>query len=115
MLEWSYIAAALTSVVAITVALRAAPFALKDTIKKSSLQTDLNAWMPLGIAVILAVYCVSGIDLHNPVLAVSEIAGVGATVAIHQWRHNIFLSIVSGTTTCVLLANWIAPAIACSV
>lgn len=111
MLEWSYIAAALASAVVITVALRAAPFALKNALGNSSLLADLNAWMPAGVTVILAVYCLSGIDLEQPSRAVAEIGGVVVTVAIHQWRHNLLLSIVCGTATCVVLANRVVPAL----
>jgi len=108
-LDWIYIALALASAVGITVVLRAAPFAIKDAIKDSPLLANLNAWMPLGVTVILVVYCLSAIKLGDLHQSIPQIAGVVATVAAHLWRRSIFLSITCGTMTCVVLANWVVP------
>lgn len=111
MIEWHYLAAALASAATITVALRAAPFALKSAIKASPLLADVNAWMPLGVTAILTVYCLSSVDLHNPTQSISTIVGVIVTVVMHNWRHNIFLSVVCATAACVVMANWVVPAL----
>ncbi len=49
------------------------------------------------------------IDLHDTSLASAKLAGIAATVAVHLWRGNLFLSLFVGTGVCVVLANgWLA-------
>ncbi|HLR12263.1 MAG TPA: AzlD domain-containing protein [Burkholderiaceae bacterium] len=109
MFDWAYMAAALATAAAITLMLRAAPFAIKNLIRRSSLLRDLNVWMPLGITTILAVYALSRIDLANTADVIAQGTGIVMTVMVHRWRHNIFLSLVSGTAVCVFLANVVLP------
>lgn len=108
--EPGYIAAALGTAVAITVTLRAAPFVLKSRLNGSPLLADVGRWMPLGAVVILAIYALAGIKITGPGHGGPEIAGVAVTVAVHPWRRNMVLSIVSGTAVCLLLANGVIPA-----
>jgi branched-subunit amino acid transport protein AzlD len=109
MADGTYIATALAVAVAITSALRAAPFALKAALRDSDLVTDIGRWMPLGAVSILAVYCLSSIDASGAGHGIPELTGVAVTVAIHRWRRNAVLSIILGTATCIVLANWILP------
>jgi branched-subunit amino acid transport protein AzlD len=67
--------------------------------------------MPLGAVLILAGYCVSAIDVSSPTYGIPELVGVGVTVAVHHWRHNIVLSLVAGTAACLVLTNWVLPAV----
>ena len=101
----AYVATALAVAVAITVTLRALPFAVKNLVAGSALLADVNRWMPLGAITVLAVYCLAQIDLTAPDRGVPELAGVAVTVAVHLWRRNVVLSILAGTLTCVALAN----------
>jgi branched-subunit amino acid transport protein AzlD len=101
----AYIATALGVAVAITVALRALPFLLKSAMAGSALLADIGRWMPLGAVTILALYCLSTIDLTRGPHGLPELAGVAATVGVHWWRRNAVLSIVAGTTMCLLVAN----------
>ena len=105
--EPTYVATALGVAVAITVALRAAPFALKHALGSSALLADVGRWMPLGAITVLAVYCLAQIDFTAPVHGVPEISGVVTTVVIHRWRRNVVLSILAGTATCIVLTNWV--------
>ncbi|EHP1890590.1 AzlD domain-containing protein, partial [Salmonella enterica subsp. enterica serovar Kentucky] len=73
--ELAYIAAALSSAVAITFALRALPFAARSAIKNNELAINLGRWMPLGATVILAVYCLSTIDFTAPAHGTGPILG----------------------------------------
>lgn len=100
-----YIALAIGCAAVITFALRALPFAIREAIKDSPLLAHLNAWMPLGVTAILVVYCLRMIDLHDTSLASAKLAGIAATVAVHLWRGNLFLSLFVGTGVCVVLAN----------
>lgn len=103
--EPAYIAAALASAVVVTFALRAIPFAARSAIKNSELAADLGRWIPLGATAILAVYCLSTINIAGPTHGAGPIIGVVVTVGVHIWRRNAALSIVVGTVVCVLITN----------
>ncbi|MFV8310517.1 branched-chain amino acid transporter permease [Mycobacteroides chelonae] len=103
--EPAYIAVALVSAVVITFALRALPFAARNAIKNSELAADLGRWIPLGATAILAVYCLSTINLTGPSHGAGPIVGVVTTVGIHLWRRNAVLSIVVGTLACLIITN----------
>lgn len=103
--EWTYVATALAVAVAVTVTLRALPFALKNALSESALLADLGRWMPLGAVAILAVYCLSSIEPAVTDRTAGQVAGTAVTVAIHLWRRNPMLSIVAGTTSCLLVTN----------
>lgn len=102
--EPAYMAAALAAAVVITVALRTVPFLAKNTLRESALLDDLGRWMPLGAVTILAVYCLTQIA-PDPHEAAGPLTGVAVTIATHLWRHNAVLSIVTGTSACLLVTN----------
>ncbi len=104
----SYILLAIATAAAITLGLRALPFMLKNAIKDSPLLA-LNRAMPLGIMVILVVYCLAAIDLADRPLAIAQLIACAVTFLVHHWRRNLFISIAAGTASCVLLANWVLP------
>jgi branched-subunit amino acid transport protein AzlD len=108
MRDYTYIgsAIAVAVAVAITVTLRATPFVMKSALKESPLLTDIGRWMPLGAVTILTVYCLTGINVSGRSHGIAELTGVAATVAAHRWRRNIVLSILAGTTICLVLTNW---------
>lgn len=104
-----YIVTALAVAVAITVTLRAVPFAMKNALKDFQLLADVGRWMPLGAITILAIYCLAAIDITLPPHGISELTGVAVTVATHRWRYNAVLSILAGTMACLVIANYILP------
>jgi branched-subunit amino acid transport protein AzlD len=108
--DYSYIASVLAVAVAITVMLRALPFALKNTMRDSALLADVGRWMPLGAITILAVYCLAAIDTGRPPYGIPEIVGVAFTGAVHRWRRNTVFSILAGTVACLVMTNWVLPA-----
>jgi len=105
----AYVAAALAVAVGITFALRAMPFAMKNALKESALLADVGRWMPLGAITILAIYCLTTIDITTPAYGLAGLTGVAATIAIHWWRRNAVLSILAGTATYFIMVNWIIP------
>lgn len=107
----SYILLAIATAAIVTLALRALPFVLKNAIKDSPLLLALNRAMPLGIMVILVVYCLAAIDLADPPLATAQLIACLVTFLVHRWQRNLFLSISAGTAICVLLANGVLPAL----
>ena len=71
----------------------------------SALVADIGRWMPLGAITILAIYCLTTINVAGPTHGIPELIGVAATVTIHWWRHNAVLSIITGTAACLVLTN----------
>ncbi|GAA4964666.1 branched-chain amino acid transporter permease [Kineococcus glutinatus] len=104
-LDPGYAVTAVAVVVAITVTLRALPFAVRGALSGSALLADLGRWMPLGAVAILAAYCLSGVDLTAGSHGLDELVGVAVTVAVHRWRRNALLSIATGTAAYLLLVN----------
>lgn len=102
----SYILAALAVIMAVTFALRAVPFAVIAPLRSSALVHYLGTHMPVGIMLILAVY-----TLRNVSLAPSSLGPAGAalavTIGLHLWRRHALLSILGGTATYMVLANWV--------
>ncbi len=107
--DLTYVAVALAVAVAITVTLRAVPFSMTTTMKQSALLADVGRWMPLGAITVLAVYCLSTIDITGPSHGFAELTGVTVTVATHWWRRNAVLSIVTGTAACLVMTNLVLP------
>ncbi len=100
-----YIVAAIAVAAAVTVALRAAPFALPPNMRNAPVTVFLRRAMPAGAVLILAVYCLMAIDLSGPRNGVPEMVGAAVTIGVHLWRRNLLLSLVAGTAACVLLSS----------
>ncbi|TIC88853.1 branched-chain amino acid ABC transporter [Nocardioides sp. GY 10113] len=100
-----YLGAGLAVAIAVTVATRALPFAIADRLRGSALLLDLARWMPLGVVVILVVYCLSGLDLSDPSGTTARLLGAAVTIGTHLWRRNGALSILAGSTVCIALLN----------
>ena len=62
---------------------------------------------PLGAVALRAIYAVAKIDYSSFTTAAPYLAGLVVTVGVHLWRKNMVLSMVAGTLTCVVLANWV--------
>lgn len=91
----------------ITFALRLIPFGIKSALKDSALVADLARWVPLGAMICLGFYVLAEIDYSSWQTATPYLAGVIVTAALHLWRGNVALSLLAGTATCVILANWV--------
>jgi branched-subunit amino acid transport protein AzlD len=103
--DYPYIAGALAVAIAITVALRATPFVVKNAIDQAPLLIDVGRWMPLGAIAILACYCLTRIDYLGTNHGLPQLIAVAVTVITHLWRRNAVLSILSGTIACILLTS----------
>ena len=102
-----YILAAVFVAAGITFMLRLLPFGLKKALAGSELLDALSHWIPLGAVALLAIYAVAKIDYSSFTTAAPYLAGLVVTVGVHLWRKNMVLSMVAGTVTCVVLANWV--------
>ncbi len=102
-----YILAAVFVAAGITFLLRLLPFGLKKALAGSELLDALSHWIPLGAVALLAIYAVAKINYSSFATAAPYLAGLVVTVGAHLWRKNMVLSMVAGTVTCVVLANWV--------
>jgi branched-subunit amino acid transport protein AzlD len=94
-----YLIAVVAVAAAITVALRAAPFAMTATLRSSALVADLARRLPAGIMIILVVHLLSDVPLDSALVGVRELVPVAVTVAVHLWRRNALLSMATGTAS----------------
>lgn len=98
-----YMALAVGIAAVITFGLRVASFGIKGALQGSALLDNLGRWMPLGAMLILLVYCLNAVEWKMDSTGIAYGVASLVTVAIHVWRHNAVLSIVSGTVTCAVL------------
>jgi branched chain amino acid efflux pump len=103
--DTAHVAAVVAVSAGITWALRAAPFAVLARLRDNTTVEYLSTHMPLGIMVMLAVYTLHGVDLGRAASVVPFAAALPVTIAIHLWRRNALLSILSGTIVHVALAT----------
>lgn len=61
----------------------------------------------MGAILILGVYVMAEIDYSSTTTALPYLIAAVVTVVVHLWRKNIALSLLLGTATCVVLANWV--------
>lgn len=103
----AYILSAIGIAAGITFILRLIPFGIKSVLEDNKLIADLAAWIPMGAILILGVYVMAEIDYSSTPTALPYLIAAVVTVVVHSWRKNIALSLLLGTATCVVLANWV--------
>ncbi len=89
---------------AVTWALRALPFAALAPLRAGATVRYLSTRMPVGVMVILVVYCLRDLPVTES-RAVAPLAALAVTVGLHLWRRNALLSILAGTAVHVTLAS----------
>jgi branched-subunit amino acid transport protein AzlD len=97
-----YLLAVVAVAGAITVALRAAPFAVMTELRSSRLVAHLGRHLPAGVMLILVVYLLRDLPVGQPVAVLREIVPVLVTAGVHLWRRNALLSIAVGTAAYAL-------------
>ena len=100
-----YLIAAVALAAGITFALRALPFAVIEPLRASRLAAGLAARMPAGLLLILVVYLLRDTPAKSPPAAAATVVAVLLVAALHRWRANALLSIVSGTALYVVATN----------
>ena len=96
-------------VAAVTLLTRAAPFLLFPEGRKApAFITWLGSRLPVAVMGMLVVYCLKDIRFGPAAGWLPALAGVAITAALHAWRRNIMLSIVSGTVVYMLLIRVLA-------
>lgn len=112
--DTGYLVAALGVAGAVTVALRAVPFAIIGPLRRSEVVRYLGYHLPAGVMAILVVYTLHEVPLRSWPHAIPEAIALVVTVGLHLWRRSAVLSIVVGTATYVVLASWVVGGAAIS-
>ena len=88
----------------ITMALRLTPFIMfsKNTPKSILYLGDV---LPYAIMAMLTVYCLKDTDFFGPSHGIPEIIAVLLVAVLHRWKHNMLISILSGTICYMLLVQ----------
>lgn len=63
----------------------------------------LGKVLPMAIMATLVIYCIKGISFAAFAGWVPYLAGCAATVLLHLWKRNAFLSIFGGTAVYMIL------------
>ncbi|MEU9112397.1 AzlD domain-containing protein [Streptomyces sp. NPDC048483] len=108
--DTAFIAGAVLTVAVITFALRAVPFVCVARLRSSAVTKYLARLMPPGFMVILVVYLLRDVPLNNSPYGIPQAVALLVTTALHLWRRNAVLSIVAGTSTYILLINFLSGA-----
>jgi branched-subunit amino acid transport protein AzlD len=97
--ETGYLIGVVAVAAAVTVTLRAAPFAAMSTLRSSPLIAYLDRHLPAGVMVILVIYLLRDVAWTRPLIGVREVAAVAVTVGVHLWRRQALPSMAAGTVT----------------
>ena len=104
--DTGYLVAVMVIVFAITLALRALPFAILTPLRESEFVQTMALWMPVGILAILAVATFRSSAFAGAGHLPAAIIAVGVTTAAHLLLgRRTLLSVGLGTLTLVLLVN----------
>lgn len=63
----------------------------------------LGKVLPLAVFGMLVVYCLKDVKFLEGLHGLPEIAGIVATILVHVWRRQMFLSIALGTIVYMVL------------
>lgn len=99
-----YLIAILAVAGLVTVLLRAVPFALLAPIRESRLIKWLGRRMAVDIMAILSVYTMMDVAWSDLQATVPTLVALVVTVGLHLWKHNLMISILSGTVVCIALS-----------
>ena len=65
----------------------------------------LGKVLPSAVIGMLLVYCLKNMTFLAAPYGAAEIIAIAAVVLIHKWRHNIMISILTGTVLYMLLVQ----------
>ena len=67
--------------------------------------TYLGVYLPRATMAMLLVFCVKDVSLLSAPFGLPQLLGLAATVSLHVWKKNIFLSIAGGAAVCMALTQ----------
>lgn len=104
MTQTVYFIVAIAIAGAITVLLRALPFAILSKLRKATFVKKLGQWMPVGIMLILAAVTFFGELTARPATWWITVASLAVTIAVHYLtKRKTMWSVLVGTACYVTL------------
>ncbi|MBR3972501.1 MAG: AzlD domain-containing protein [Oscillospiraceae bacterium] len=101
-------AALLVAVVAlVTIGLRFLPFAIFRGRETPKFIAYLGKVLPFAIMGMLVIYCLRNISFSAAPFGIPEVISVALVVALHVWKKNTLLSIISGTVCYMVLVQMV--------
>ena len=95
-------------VAVVTFLTRALPFLLFGRGKTvPPLIEYLGQVLPYAVMGLLVIYCLRNVQLTKAPFGGAEIISVAAIVILHKWRHNMLLSISTGTLLYMILVQFV--------
>ncbi len=90
----------------VTMLLRLLPFVLfsKRTPKPI---LYLGTVLPYSVMAMLVIYCLRNVSLLSGSRGIPEIIAIVLVAVLHKWKHNMLLSILSGTICYMLLIQFV--------
>lgn len=67
----------------------------------------LGKFLPPAIMALLVVYCFRNVNFLGGTHGLPELLAAGVTIEAHLWKRNMFLSLIVGTLTYILLVNFV--------
>lgn len=100
----TYIWLSVAVIAVVTAALRFLPFAVWQKGSPKIIE-KLGKTLPFAIMGMLVVYCLKDISFLTPGGFLPQVIGCAVVVAIHIWRRNTLLSILTGTVCYMVLVQ----------
>lgn len=91
---------------------RWSPFAIFTSNKKEQEELSpfikgLGAFLPAAIMGMLVVYCYRNVNLLTGNHGLPDLIAGIITVVVHLWRRSMFLSLIVGTISYIILINYV--------
>ena len=100
----SYIIITIAIMAVVTALIRFFPFLL-FTKKVPKPVEYLGKVLPFALMGLLVVYCLKGVSFIKYPYGIPEATAIAAVALLHKWKHNTFLSIISGTVLYMILVQ----------
>ena len=100
----SYIIITIAIMAVVTALIRFFPFIL-FTKKVPKPVEYLGKVLPFALMGMLVIYCLKGVSFIKYPYGIPEAIAIAAVALLHKWKHNTFLSIISGTVLYMVLVQ----------
>lgn len=67
----------------------------------------LSNVLPAAMMGLLVVYCLKSVHITSGSHGIPELIAIGIIVVLHQWKHNVLLSIGAGTVVYMILVQMV--------
>lgn len=89
----------------VTALLRFLPFIVFSNKETPKFISFLGKYLPYAIMGMLVVYCLKGVSVTQAPHGIPELIAIVVTGALHWWKNNTLLSVVSGTVLYMILVQ----------